>query len=117
METAERAGLLSNEHFSVDGTLIQAWASHKSFVRKDDSGNDIDDQGDKSAGDATDNTRNTRNTRNTSNTSNTSNSNAGADFKDQTRSNATHKSSTDAPMHCCTARATTRAGCASWATP
>ena len=44
METAERAGLLSNEHFSVDGTLIQAWASHKSFVRKDDSGNDIDDQ-------------------------------------------------------------------------
>lgn len=28
------AGLCS-EHFSVDGTLIQAWASHKSFVRKD----------------------------------------------------------------------------------
>ena len=27
---------LSGEHFSVDGTLIQAWASHKSFVRKDD---------------------------------------------------------------------------------
>ncbi|MBN0719973.1 IS5/IS1182 family transposase, partial [Pseudomonas aeruginosa] len=23
------------EHFSVDGTLIQAWAGHKSFVRKD----------------------------------------------------------------------------------
>ena len=34
---------LSGEHFSVDGTLIQAWAGHKSFVRKDgpddDSGN------------------------------------------------------------------------------
>lgn len=29
--------LLSDEHFSVDGTLIQAWASHKSFVRKDGS--------------------------------------------------------------------------------
>jgi transposase len=29
--------LLSTEHFSVDGTLIQAWASHKSFVRKDGS--------------------------------------------------------------------------------
>ena len=42
--TAERAGWLSNEHFSMDGTLIQDWASHKSFVRKDDSGNDIDDQ-------------------------------------------------------------------------
>jgi transposase len=30
--------LLSDEHFSVDGTLIQAWASMKSFRRKD--GND-----------------------------------------------------------------------------
>lgn len=27
--------LLSDEHFSVDGTLIQAWASMKSFRRKD----------------------------------------------------------------------------------
>jgi hypothetical protein len=26
---------LSDEHFSVDGTLIEAWASHKSFQRKD----------------------------------------------------------------------------------
>ncbi|MDO7895153.1 transposase, partial [Pseudomonas aeruginosa] len=25
----------SNEHFSVDGTLIDAWASHKSFIKKD----------------------------------------------------------------------------------
>jgi len=32
---AERRGLLSGEHVSVDGTLTQAWASHKSFVRKD----------------------------------------------------------------------------------
>jgi transposase len=30
--------LLSNEHFSVDGTLIEAWASHKSFRPKDGSG-------------------------------------------------------------------------------
>jgi transposase len=29
--------LLSNEHFSVDGTLIEAWASMKSFVAKDGS--------------------------------------------------------------------------------
>jgi transposase len=29
--------LLSDEHFSVDGTLIQAWASMKSFRRKDGS--------------------------------------------------------------------------------
>lgn len=27
--------LLSTEHFSVDGTLVRAWASHKSFVPKD----------------------------------------------------------------------------------
>jgi transposase len=32
---AEKKHLLSGEHFSVDGTLIQAWAGHKSFVRKD----------------------------------------------------------------------------------
>jgi transposase len=31
-------GLLSNEHFSVDGTLIEAWASMKSFVPKDGGG-------------------------------------------------------------------------------
>ena len=29
--------LLSSEHFSVDGTLIEAWASMKSFVPKDGS--------------------------------------------------------------------------------
>jgi transposase len=32
----EQAGLLSNEHFSVDGTLIEAWASEKSFQRRTD---------------------------------------------------------------------------------
>jgi transposase len=31
-------GLLSAEHFSVDGTLIEAWASMKSFQPKDGSG-------------------------------------------------------------------------------
>jgi transposase len=35
MQQAEAAHLLSDEHFSVDGTLIRAWASHKSFVPKD----------------------------------------------------------------------------------
>jgi transposase len=33
---AQERGLLSNEHFSVDGTLIQAYGSQKSFQRKDD---------------------------------------------------------------------------------
>ncbi len=32
---AEQCGLLSDEHFTVDGTLIDAWASLKSFKRKD----------------------------------------------------------------------------------
>lgn len=31
---------LSGKHFSVDGTLIQAWAGHKSFARKDGSDDD-----------------------------------------------------------------------------
>jgi len=31
--------LLSSEHFSVDGTLIEAWASMKSFVPKEGDGN------------------------------------------------------------------------------
>ena len=35
--------LLSDEHFSVDGTLIEAWASHKSFRPKDGSGGDGSD--------------------------------------------------------------------------
>lgn len=33
---ARKRKLLSDEHFSVDGTLIQAWASQKSYRRKDD---------------------------------------------------------------------------------
>ncbi|MGH8787596.1 MAG: IS5 family transposase [Cupriavidus necator] len=39
---AQKKNWLSGEHFSVDGTLIQAWAGHKSFVRKD-GGDDKDD--------------------------------------------------------------------------
>ena len=40
VQSADEHGWLSGEHFSVDGTLIQAWASHKSFVRKDSSDGD-----------------------------------------------------------------------------
>jgi len=35
LRQAREADLLSDEHFSVDGTLIEAWASQKSFQRKD----------------------------------------------------------------------------------
>ena len=42
LKQADKKRWLSKEHFSVDGTLIQAWAGHKSFVRKD--GKDDDDE-------------------------------------------------------------------------
>ena len=60
-------GLLSSEHFTVDGTLIEAWASQKSFRRKEgrDGGSD-DDPG-----------------------------NPTVDFRGERRSNETHASTTD----------------------
>jgi transposase len=33
---ADTARLLSDEHFTVDGTLLEAWASHKSFRPRDE---------------------------------------------------------------------------------
>ena len=33
---ADRERLLSDEHFTVDGTLLEAWASHKSFRPRDE---------------------------------------------------------------------------------
>ena len=45
MTLADRRKPLSKEHFSVDGTLIQAWASHKSFTPKDGNSDDANDCG------------------------------------------------------------------------
>lgn len=36
VKQARGAGLLSDEHFTVDGTLIAAWANRRSFVEKKD---------------------------------------------------------------------------------
>lgn len=36
LEQARRQGLLSSEHFTVDGTLLEAWASMKSYQKKED---------------------------------------------------------------------------------
>lgn len=58
--------LLSNEHFSVDGTLIEAWASIKSFRPKDGSGEPPGPG-----------------------------RNGARDFHDEARSNETHASTTD----------------------
>ena len=40
---ADRQGLLSDEHFSVDGTLIEAMASIKSFRRREEGDEPPDD--------------------------------------------------------------------------
>jgi len=59
--------LLSDEHFTVDGTLIEAWASLKSFRRKDAGPHEPpDDRG-----------------------------NPAVNFRGERRSNATHQSATD----------------------
>ena len=64
---ARSRALLSSEHFTVDGTLIEAWAGHKSFKRKDGSDQrPPDDPG-----------------------------NPTVDFHGERRSNATHQSTTD----------------------
>jgi len=81
VQMADERQLLSGEHFSVDGTLIQAWAGHKSFKPKDGGDND----------DGTTTTTNSNTT-----THSDSRSSEGSRFKGQKRSNATHQSSTDA---------------------
>jgi transposase len=92
--------LLSDEHFSVDGTLIKAWASMKSFQPKPDTA--PPDQGDgpddppspsppsDTAAPEPDPTETAPMPRETSR-----NRNAEADFRGQKRSNATHASVTD----------------------
>lgn len=66
---ARDAGLTSDEHFSVDGTVLEAWASHKSFQKKD--GSD-DDRGGGGGG-----------------------RNRHVDFRGEARKNDTHESTTD----------------------
>jgi transposase len=46
VEAARDRGLLSSDHFSVDGTLIEAWGSMKSFREKDDDDSDNNGFGD-----------------------------------------------------------------------
>lgn len=79
---ARREGLLSREHFSVDGTLIEAMASTKSFVPKDKSKDDGDGEG-RPGGNA----RQRRKARRARN--------AWKDFSGTKRSNETHASTTD----------------------
>src|ERR1700758_3725619 len=45
VEQARHKGLTSNEHFTVDGTLLEAWASVKSFQPKNGPGQPPEDPG------------------------------------------------------------------------
>ena len=45
VEQAQNQGLTSDEHFTVDGTLLEAWAGAKSFQRKDGRPQPPDDRG------------------------------------------------------------------------
>lgn len=67
--------LLSTEHFSVDGTLIETWASMKSFKPKDDGSNGPPLDGGDISGPR--------------------GRNADVDFKGEKRTNDTHRSTTD----------------------
>jgi IS5 family transposase len=66
VKQAQAEGLTSDEHFTVDGTLIEAWASLKSFQPKDEKEDPPDDPGSPTI-----------------------------DFHGEKRSNQTHESTTD----------------------
>lgn len=74
--------LLSADHFSVDGTLIEAWASGKSFRPKDEGGPGDDSDG---------GSMSSQNKQGTAPTGR----NAERNFRGEKRSNATHASTTD----------------------
>ena len=67
VQQAQAQGLTSDEHFTVDGTLVEAWASLKSFQRKEQDHHPGDDDP----------------------------SNPTVDFHGEKRSNETHASTTD----------------------
>ena len=92
------APLLSDEHFSVDGTLVKAWASMKSFQPKADAAPPEDDgPGDPPAADATPETEPSEKSAETAQMPRKPKPyrNAEVDFRGEKRSNATHVSRTD----------------------
>ncbi|WP_207470748.1 IS5 family transposase, partial [Paracoccus fontiphilus] len=94
----EVAPLLSDDHFSVDGTLIKAWASMKSFKPKAEgtSPDDEDPDNPPTQGDTPDDQTAEANPETASMPRSTHRSrNAEVDFKGEKRSNATHASTTD----------------------
>jgi transposase len=105
LEHPEVAPLLSSDHFSVDGTLVTAWASLKSLAPRPDGRSDGD--GDEPPGgaagvgtqphsDAGSKPEPTRDSKPMQNCDTSARSRNGeVDFHGQRRSNATHASTTD----------------------
>lgn len=103
----EVAPLLSDDHFSVDGTLVKAWASMKSFQPKaaapeadgpgdgDGDGDGKDDPGDPPPQSSTSDTPKTEAKTDPMPRNIRQNRNAEVDFRGEKRSNATHASVTD----------------------
>jgi len=85
VEQAQAARLTSSEHFSVDGTLIDAWASFKSFQPKDP----------KAEKQARNRKKAERRNRGGKGPKGGSGRNAEVSFHGQKRSNETHESKTD----------------------
>ena len=73
LELARAKELLSDEHFTVDGTMVEGWASLKSFQPKEQSGRGDDDKPDDPG-------------------------NPTVNFHGQKRSNETHQSTTDGDL-------------------
>ena len=73
LDVARAKELLSDEHFTVDGTMVEGWASLKSFQPLDGSGSDSNDKPDDPG-------------------------NPTVNFHGQKRSNKTHQSTTDADL-------------------
>lgn len=97
----EVAPLLSDDHFSVDGTLVKAWASMKSFQPKADNTPPDNDPGSPPGPDTT-----AEDDPPTTETAamprpSRSNRNAEVDFRGEKRANATHACSTDPDARLC----------------
>lgn len=88
VDKARAANLMSAEHFTVDGTLIEAWASLKSFKPKDEAATERAARNPRKA-------KRRRARRSESHRCSGSSSNPMIDFRGQKRRNDTHESTTD----------------------
>lgn len=91
----EVAPLLSGDHFSVDGTLVKAWASMKSFQPRAEDTPPDDDPGSPPGPDSLIKDQSEQTEPLSMPRSTCQSRNAEVDFRGEKRSNATHASTTD----------------------